>query len=67
MYVSPEFKTKKALKEAVKDGQTVRVYSPGPFPCPESGWVSVEGPNFPRPHTWYGQVFVEGYKVLKVK
>jgi hypothetical protein len=67
MYVSPDFKTKKALKEAVKDGQTVRAYSPGPFPCPENGWLAVEGPHFPKAHSWYAQVFVEHYKVLKVK
>ena len=32
MYVSPNFKTKKALKEAVAAGKVVRVFSPGPFP-----------------------------------
>jgi hypothetical protein len=67
MYVSPNFKTKKALKEAVTANKTVCVFSPGPFPCPQDGWVSVEGPHYPEPHRWYSQVFVEAGKVTKVK
>ena len=53
MYVEPNFKSKKLLKEAVKAGQCVSVFSPGPFPCPENGRVSVEGPHYPKPHSWY--------------
>lgn len=67
MYVSPNFKTKKALKEAVATGKTVTVFSPGPFPCPKDGVVSVEGPHYPEPHKWYGQVIVKDGKVIKVK
>jgi len=67
MYVSPNFKSKKALKEAVAAGQTVTVFSPGPFPCNQNGRESVEGPHFPEPHRWYATVrVVDGYvkKVL---
>lgn len=32
MYVEPNFKSKKALKDAVASGQAVSVFSPGPFP-----------------------------------
>lgn len=67
MYVSPNFKSKKALKEAVASGQTVTVFSPGPFPCPQNGEVSVEGPHFPSSHTFYCTVIVENGKVVKVK
>jgi len=66
MYVSPNFKTKKALKEAVKAGKTVTVYSPSPFPCPQSGSVAVEGPHCPEPHRWYAQVGVVQGFVVKV-
>jgi len=31
MYVEPNFKTKKALKEAVARGEHVTVFDPGPF------------------------------------
>lgn len=66
MYVSPNFKTKKALKDAVKNGDPVEVYSPGPFPAKSNGRESVEGPHYPKPHTWYAQVEVKDGMVTKV-
>jgi hypothetical protein len=65
MYVSPTFKNKKALKEAVAAGQTVTVFSPGPFPCKTDGTVAVEGPSF-KPHSWYARVHIQNGKVIKV-
>ncbi len=66
MYVSPNFKSKKALKEAVTQGKQVKVFSPGPFPAPKQGRVTVEGPHFPEPHTWYATVLVDNGIVIKV-
>jgi hypothetical protein len=65
MYVSPNFKSKKALKEAVAAGKPVTVFSPGPFPCRTEGPVFVEGPSF-KPHSWYARVQVENGRVVKV-
>jgi hypothetical protein len=67
MYVSPNYKTKKSLKEALAKGARPTVFSPGPVPCPQDGWVTVEGPHFPEPHRWYAEVYVEHSRVLKVK
>jgi len=66
-YVSPNFPTKKALKEAVKAGQPVRVFSPGPFCAETNGTEYVEGPHYPKPHTWYAEVQVVNGIVVKVK
>jgi hypothetical protein len=66
-YVDPNFKTKKALKEAVAAGEYVTVYSPGPFGCKQNGNESVEGPHYPEPHKWYAQVTVENGVVKAVK
>ena len=66
MYVQPNFKTKKALKEAVAKGEPVEAFSAGPFPCASNGQVSIEGPHFPKPHTWYAQVLVKDGLVVKV-
>lgn len=66
-YVDPNFKTKKALKEAIKNGEHVMVYSPGPFPVARDGEVSVEGPHYPKPHTWYARVVVKDGVVQSVK
>lgn len=53
MYTETNFKTKKALKEAVASGVAVRVYQPGPFPGATSGQIALEGPHYPQAHTWY--------------
>lgn len=66
MYVDPNYPTKKALKAAVAAGERVMVFSPGPFPTPENGQCSVEGPHAPKPHTWYARVTVVGGYVTKV-
>jgi hypothetical protein len=66
-YVSPNYKTKKALKDAVAKGATITVYSPGPFGCAQQGWEFVEGPHYPEPHRWYAQVWIEAGRVTKVK
>ena len=80
MYVQPNFKTKKALKEAVKaynehavngsngpGSAAVHVFSPGPFPAKANGSETVEGPHYPAAHTWYAQVVVVDGIVVKVK
>lgn len=66
MYVNPNFPTAKALREAVAAGQTVTVFSPGPFPAPIEGEAFIEGPHYPKPHCWYAKVQVSGGRVVKV-
>jgi len=70
MYVEPNFKTKKTLKEAVAAGiGIVTIFQPGPFGGnePKNGVDAVEGPHAPKPHTWYATVTLENGKVIKVK
>ena len=59
MYVRPNFKTKKALREAVKNGERVTVFAPGLGHVRESGMETIEGPHYPEPHRWYARVEVE--------
>jgi hypothetical protein len=70
MYTNYNFKTKKALKDAVSNGVKVTLYQAGPFGGndPTSGTHCVEGPHYPQPHTWYASVTLDaqGY-VIKVK
>lgn len=66
MYVDPNYSTKKALKTAVAEGKNVMVFSPGPFPAPRDGECSVEGPHYPKPHTWYARVVIHDGRVVKV-
>lgn len=66
MYCDINYKTKKELKADVSAGKSVGVYSPGPFPCPQDGEVCVEGPHYPRPHTWYARVKIVAGRIVKV-
>ncbi len=67
-YVDPNFKSKKALKDAVKNGDKVYVFSAGMYPAKSDGIESIEGPHYPKPHTWYAVVDVkDGYVVKVVK
>ena len=67
-YTSINFKTKKAFKEAVANGQRVTVYQPGPWGGPiDNGDVVIDGPQYPEPHRWYATAIVENGQVIKVK
>lgn len=66
MYVNPNFPTKKALKQALLAGEKVQIFSPGPFPATENGEDYIEGPHYPKPHTWYAKVQVKNGYVIKV-
>lgn len=66
MYVDPNYKTKKALKEAVTAGLRISVYSPGPFPANANGIEYIEGPHYPAAHTWYAKVQVKDGFVVKI-
>ena len=69
MYTDINFKTKKALKEAVANGKQITVYQPGPFGGnePKNGTVFLEGPHYPEPHKWYAQAELVDGLIVKVK
>ena len=66
MYVRPNFKTKKSLKQAVARGDKVEVFAPGLGTIPENGRVSLEGPHYPEPHKWYAAGTMENGRLVKV-
>ena len=58
------YKSKKALKEAVKQGP-VPCWQPGPFgPDVRDGRSVIEGPH--ECHRWYASVLVKDNKIVKV-
>ncbi len=70
MYVQPNYKSKAALKRGLNAGDYVTIYQVGPFGGnePENAkGLAVEGPHFPAPHSWYGQVTVEDGQVVSVR
>lgn len=67
MYTEINFKTKKEFKEAFKRGEIIRVYQPGGiFPGTKTGKDVIEGPHYPKPHSWYASVLIEDYVVKKI-
>jgi len=67
MYTDINFKTKKAMKEAVANGDIVLVHQPGGiFPGLSDGRVSIEGPHYPKPHRWYASVLIDDFRIVKV-
>ncbi len=57
-YTEIDYASKAALVRDHKAGKTIRVYQPGPFPLKE-GSVALEGPHYPKPHTWYATAEVK--------
>lgn len=68
MYSNTNFKSKKALKEAVAAGEQIGIHQVGPFGGnePLNGRVTLEGPWCPEPHRWYAQATVENGFITKV-
>lgn len=67
MYCTTNYRTKKAMKEAVANGERVTVFQPGGiFPSATDGRVSVEGPHYPQPHRWYAAVEIADGVIVKV-
>jgi len=67
MYTVENFKTKKALREAVAAGKEVRIMTVGLGRPAENGTEYLEGPHFPKAHTWYAQVLMKDGLVVEVK
>lgn len=70
MYADVNFKTKKALKDAIKNGEKVGIYKPNNIfnvqVMPNASY-SVEGPWYPEPHKWYASVTLdENCNIVKV-
>lgn len=67
MYCETNYKTKKQLKEAVASGMKIGIYAPGMGEPKTNGMEFLEGPWFPKPHTWYAQVEMKDGVIVKVK
>ena len=66
MYTEMNFKTKKALKEAVNSGIEIRTFQPGGmFEGKKNGSVALEGPHYPAPHTWYASAEIKDGVIVK--
>ena len=73
MYTDINFKTKKALKDALIAGKQVGVYQlndmfgAGSKVQVGTHTVYLEGPHYPQPHQWYAKATVVNGVVTNVK
>jgi len=70
MYISPNLPSKAAIKRAIKAGDTVTVFQPNNMfnvVPPKNGTCTVEGPHYPKQHSWYGQATLKDGKVVSIK
>jgi hypothetical protein len=67
-YVQPNYKTKKALADAIKAGDEITVFEPGFLAdeVPANGRVYLEGPHAPEPHRWYAVGIMKDGKLVKI-
>lgn len=83
-YTITNFRTKKALKEALHafinrpmrvigseedNSKAIRCYNPGLGPDLSNftGKICLEGPHYPKPHSWYAEAELKDGIVIKVK
>jgi len=70
MYTTINFRTKKALKDAITAGQVVTVFQPNNFMgccVPTDGRVFLEGPHYPEPHRWYAEGMLAKGQLIHIK
>lgn len=73
MYTDRNFRTKKALREALAAGAQIGVFQPNgdlfgaAAEAPTRGEVAVEGPHYPAPHSWYATVTLVDGVITRVK
>jgi aminoglycoside phosphotransferase (APT) family kinase protein len=65
-YVVGNPKSKKMVKQWLAEGKEIQIFQPGLGDVPFNGTVSIEGPHYPKPHTWYGTATIVEGTVTKI-
>jgi hypothetical protein len=70
MYTVTNFRTKKALRDALIAGKKVRVFQPNGDlygrPSQTEGKIALEGPHYPEPHRWYAEAVIAGGVIVSL-
>lgn len=66
-YTDFDYKTKKELKADLAAGKRITIYAPGLGSPNYNGTEYLEGPHYPKPHSWYAQVEMKNGIIIKVK
>ena len=67
-YTVQNFKSKAAIKRALADKVEIGVFQLGPWgDVPKDGPVSLEGPHYPQPHSWWGTGTMKDGLLVSIK
>lgn len=66
MYCTVNYKTKKALRDAITRGERVTIFAPGLGTPVHDGIEYLEGPHYPEAHRWYAQVEMINGEVVRI-
>ena len=66
MYTEYDYKSRKALVADVAAGKRVYCYQPGPFAGQNNGSVALEGPHYPKPHSWYASAVLQDGCIIEI-
>jgi len=67
MYTNFNYASKAAIKRDLEAGKSIECHSPGPFPSPTDGRISLEGPHYPKPHKWYAEGTMKDGRLISIK
>ena len=67
LYTVKNYRTKKAVREAVQAGERVAVYQPNGLKPVVPGKNAVEGPHYPDAHTWYASAVIADGVIVSIK
>ena len=71
VYAATNFRTKKALREAIERGERIGLKPTNRYEAAEASKIGayethIEGPWFPEPHRWYAKVAIENGAIVRV-
>ena len=69
-YITCNPRTKKQVKQELKDGKRLEVYQLTPYgrmDVIDQEKVYLEGPHYPEPHRWYGVAKVKAGVIVSFK
>ena len=65
-YTTVNYPSKKALQTAFKSGTQISICHMFPFSQDKDGDIVIEGPHFPKPHTFYQKATIKDGIVVKL-
>ena len=66
-YLTSNPPSKAEAKRRLASGKVLEVFQPGLGTVPLNGTIAIEGPHYPKPHSWYGIATIKDGIVVAIK